>query len=279
VEIRVYSNSNKYSIKDILFSSFKGFKNSFYLAKQLAKRDINAQYRQSVLGVFWALVPVLINAFVWIFLQSTGAIEVSSTNIPYPLFVLVGTTVWSIFGECLNMSITSVKSNIAIITKINFEKEALITLGFIKLFFNLLIKFALIFFLMIYFRVVPTTSILYFLPLLLVTMLLFISIGTLITPIGVLYSDVSKLIPLALQILLYVTPVLYVMPKNGLLKIIMSLNPLTYIIVDLRNSLTGSNIEHWSFWIGASVVTLVLTVLAMIVYRISMPIITERMSS
>lgn len=279
METRVYSNSNKYSIKEILLSSIKGYLSSFYLAKQLAKRDIKAQYRQSVLGVFWALVPVLMSAFVWILLQMSGAIQLSATGIPYPLFVLVGTTVWSIFGECLTMSITTVNSNINIITKINFEKEALITLGFLKLLFNLLIKLALIFVFMIYFQVVPTLSLLYFIPLLLVTMLFFISIGILITPLGVLYSDISRLIPVALQLIMYITPVLYVMPSTGFLKTIMSFNPLTYFIVDLRNCLTGMPIEYWSFWLGALVVTLLLSVLSMVVYRVSMPIITERMSS
>lgn len=279
MEIRIYSNSNKYSIKDILLSSFKGFKTSFYLAKQLARRDVKAQYRQSILGVFWALIPILINAVVWIFLQSTGAIKLSPTSIPYPLFVLVGTTIWSIFGESLNMTILTVKSNINIITKINFEKEALITLGFIKLIFNLLIKFGLIFFFMIYFQVVPTISFLYFFPLLIITMLFFISLGTIITPLGVLYGDVSRFIPIALQILMYVTPVLYVMPSDGFLKLIMNMNPLTYFIVDLRNCITGAPIEHWFFWICIFIITLILTIAAMIIYRVSMPILTERMSS
>lgn len=279
METRIYSNSNKYSVKQILLASIKGFKNSFYLAKQLAKRDVKAQYRQSVLGVFWALIPVLINAFVWILLQSSGAIKLSETNIPYPLFVLIGTTIWSIFGECLTMPINTVNSNIGIITKINFDKEALITLGFLKLMFNLLIKLGLIIVFMLAFQVVPSSSILFFIPLLFITMLFFISIGTLIAPIGILYSDISRMIPIALQLLMYVSPVLYITPKVGFLKTIMTLNPLSYFIIDIRNTLTAMPVEHWCFWVGTLILTLVVTLLAMIVYRVSMPIITERMSA
>ena len=279
METRVYSNNNKYSIKDIVLSSIKGFKSSFYLAKQLAKRDVKAQYRQSVLGILWAIIPVLINAFVWILLQSSGAVKLTATAVPYPLFVMVGTTIWAIFGECLTMSITTVNANKNIITKINFEKEALITLGFIKLIFNLLIKFGLIIAFMLYFQIVPTASILYFIPLLLLTMLFFVSVGILITPLGVLYGDISRLIPIALQFLMYVTPVLYLVPKDGFLKSIMAINPMTYFITDLRSTLTGMPVEHWSFWIVTFIVTLFLALLAMIVYRVSMPILTERMSS
>ena len=279
METRIYSNSNKYSIKDIIVSSLRGYKSSFYLARQLATRDLKAQYRQSILGVFWALLPVLMSAFVWIFLQASGAIQLTATGIPYPLFVLIGTTIWSIFSECLNMPIGTVRGNVNIITKINFEKEALITLGFIKLLFNLLIKFSLIAAFMIYFQVAPTTSILFFIPLLFITIFFFISVGILITPLGMLYGDVSRLIPIAMQFLMYITPVLYVMPKEGVLKNFMSINPLTYFIIDLRNSLTGMPIENFTFWFTILFVTLLISLLAIIVYRVSMPIITERMSS
>ena len=78
---------------------------------------------------------------------------------------------------------------------------------------------------------------------------------------------------------MYVTPVLYITPKVGMLKTIITINPLTYFIIDLRNSLTGMSIENGYFWVGAFFVTVLSSVLAMIVYRISMPIITERMSS
>lgn len=279
LETRIYSNSNKYSIRQLLLESLKGYKNSFYLAKQLAKRDITSQHRQSIFGIFWVILPVLMNALVWIFLQSSGTINLTATSIPYPLFVLVGTTVWSIFGECLNMPIGTINGNRGIITKINFEKEALITLGFIKVGFNLLIKLGMILFFILYFQVVPTVSIVLFFPFLLLMMLFFISVGIIIAPIGILYNDISRFIPIALQLLMYITPVLYVIPESGLMQKIMSLNPLSYIITDIRNTLTGMPIENGIFWLFFLLVTLFLSLIAMVVYRVSMPIITERMSA
>lgn len=279
LETRIYSNSTKYSIKQILIKSIKGYSSSFHLAKQLAKRDIASLHRQSVFGIFWVILPVVMNALVWIFLQSSGTIQLTPTNIPYPLFALVGTTIWSIFGECLNMPMSTINGNRGIITKINFEKEALISLGFIKIGFNLLIKLGMILFFIIYFQVVLTESILFFFPFLVLMMLFFTSIGTIISPIGILYNDISKFIPIGLQLLMYITPVLYVVPKSGLMQTIMSLNPLSYIITDIRNTLTGMSIENGFFWLGFLIVTLFLSLIAMVVYRVSMPIITERMSA
>ena len=279
METRVYSNSNKYSIRQILFESLRGYKNSFYLAKQLAVRDIRSQYRQSILGVFWGLVPVLSNAFVWIFLQSSGTIKLDSTNVPYPLFVVLGTTIWSLFSECLMMPISTVNANIGIITKINFDKEALISLGFIKILFNLSIKLGLILFFLIYFQIMPSSSFIMFVPILGLIMLLFISLGIILTPIGVLYNDVNKFIPFLFQLLMYVSPVLYLTPKEGFMEKIININPLSYIIIDIRNTLTGMPIENWFFLLAIFIFTIIIALFSLIVYRVSMPILTERMSS
>ncbi|MGQ7945260.1 ABC transporter permease [Flavobacterium sp. WC2509] len=262
----------------IIKSSVKGFKDSFYLAKQLAKRDIKAQYRQSFLGVFWAIFPVLINSLVWIFLQSSGTIQMTATNVPYPAFVLIGTTLWGIIGECINLTSQSVNANKSIITKINFDKEALITLGLIKFFFNFLIKIGLIVLFLIFFKIVPSIEILFFIPLLFLSIIFFVAIGTLLMPISLLYTDISRLIPIALQFLMYATPVVYAVPPDGLMRKVMLWNPLSYIIVDMRNVLTGYGIENPYFWSFGLLITIVLCTIALVVYRVSMPILTERMS-
>ena len=278
LEKHIYTSSNSYSFWDVVKASLKGFKDSFYLARQLAKRDIKAQYRQSFLGVFWAIFPVLINSLVWIFLQSSGTITVTETNVPYPAFVLIGTTLWGIIGECINLTSQNVNANRSIITKINFDKEALITLGLIKFFFNFLIKMGLIILFLIFFKIVPSIEILYFLPLLFFCVVFFVAIGTLLMPISLLYTDISRLIPVGLQFLMYATPVVYAMPADGLMRKIMLLNPLSYIITDLRNVLTGYGIENPIFWFFGLLVTVVLSIFALVVYRVSIPILTERMS-
>ncbi|MDF2447549.1 MAG: hypothetical protein K0R26_53 [Bacteroidota bacterium] len=279
METRVYQSTKNYSISAVVKESLQGYKQSFYLAKQLAKRDISAQYRQSILGVFWAIAPIIMNAIVWIFLNGTGTIKLAQTSIPYPLYVIIGTTLWAIFTDCILLTITSVNANKSIITKINFQKEALITLGFIKLLFNLLIKFILVIVLMLYYHIPISSSIIYFIPFMLISMLALISIGILITPIGILYQDISKAVPIAMQILMYATPVVYVMPKTGFIKTLMELNPFSYLIINIRNSLTGYPIENLHVLIFYAIVSIVLFFVSIVVYRIAIPIITERMSA
>jgi lipopolysaccharide transport system permease protein len=279
VEERIYKSTSSYSLITILKECLLGYRQSFYLARQLAIRDVNAQYRQSVLGIFWAIAPVVLNAAIWIFLNGTGTVQLPATKVPYPLFVVIGTTIWSVFVDCLLLSISSVNANKSIITKINFQKEALVTLGILKLFFNLLIKLGLVAALMIYYQVGLSLSFLAFVPLLGVIMMAFISIGILLTPIGVLYTDISRIIPIFMQILMYLSPVVYNEPKVGLMKTIMQWNPLTYLMTDIRNSLTGFGIENGPFILVFAAITIVVALFSMIVYRIAMPIITERMSA
>ncbi len=279
LEKRVYSSNKQYRFTKILQASLLGFKNSFYLAKQLALRDLKAQYRQSLLGVFWAFAPLIINSLVWIFLQGSGTIKLSETNVPYPLFVIIGTTLWSFFGEALQLTMQSVKGNMSILTKVNFDKEALITLGMLKYSVNILLKFAIIALFMVYYQVVPSWEVVWFLPLLLVAMLFFISIGILITPFGLLYNDVGRMIPIGMQFLMYITPVVYAFPKDGLMYDIMRWNPIAYLLQDLRQVLTGYGLEYGYFWLGFALISLVLFILGLVVYRVSIPIITERMSA
>jgi lipopolysaccharide transport system permease protein len=275
---KYYTSNSNYSLLQIIKSSLNGYKQSFYLAKQLATRDIKAQYRQSLLGIFWALSPVIMSAAVWIFLQGTGTIKLSSTNIPYPLYVVIGTTFWSVLVDCLLMPTDIINSNKSIITKVNFQKEALITTGIIKLFFNLIIKLGLVIILLIIFKQTPSASVIFFIPLLLFVLTLFISLGIIISPFGVLYSDISRGITVVMQLLMYFTPVVYALPKSGFLKLVMMYNPLSYIIVNVRNSLTGGDVSLW-FIIVLAGISFFLSFIAMIIYRISMPIITERMSA
>lgn len=278
LEVRIYNSNRQYSLKSIIQESFSGFVNSYYLAKQLASRDIKAMYRQSLFGFFWAVAPAFMSAAVWIFLQGTGTIKLSATSIPYPLYVVLGTTFWGLLNECLMLPMQSITSNQSVITKINFQKEALITLGILKLGFNLLIKFFILVLFLFWFKVSPAISFLYFIPILVLTIISFVSIGIIISPIGVLYSDVSRLIAIAMQLLMYLSPVVYAAPKQGMMKWVMELNPLSHVIDNIRNSLTGEAVNP-VFVLSLIVFALVSSIIAMIIYRVSMPVITERMSS
>ena len=137
----VYTSDKKTHFFQELKSIWRDIKSSNFLAYQMTKRDIQSQHRQSLLGFFWILAPVIINSLVWLFLNGAGVVKVNTPDgTPYPVFVILGTTIWSIFAEAIQSPIISVNAGKSIISKINFPKEALLMKGFYTSLFNLIIK-------------------------------------------------------------------------------------------------------------------------------------------
>jgi lipopolysaccharide transport system permease protein len=114
----------------LLRSMWQDLKASKELSWRLFIRDIFAQYRQSLLGIFWAFLPPIVMGLVFIILRSKNVVNFGETDIPYPVFALVGTTLWQVFTESLNAPLKSVTMARPMLAKINFPREALIVSAF-----------------------------------------------------------------------------------------------------------------------------------------------------
>ncbi|RSK40523.1 ABC transporter permease [Mangrovimonas spongiae] len=279
LETRVYQKENNLRFGRLLRASLTDIISSRFLATQLAVRDIKAQYRQSYFGILWAFITPLTTAFVWIFLNSTGTIRLTDTGVPYPVYAFSGTLLWSIIKESINTPMSSTNAAKSILTKINFPKEALVVSGIFKLLFNSAIKVLLLVVFIFVFGVGFHWSLL-LLPFALLAAVFFgITIGLFITPIGMLYKDVSRLISFGLGFVMYVTPVVYAIPKEGIMRSIMLWNPFTPIIVTARDMALGQPLQFLPYYIGLLLVCVPLLCLGLVFYRLSIPIIVERMSA
>ena len=98
LETRVYQKENGTNLIVLLTESLRDIKASLFLAKQLSVRDIKAQYRQSYLGMVWIFITPLTTAFVWVFLNMSGTINLTDTGIPYPVYAFTGVLFWSILN-------------------------------------------------------------------------------------------------------------------------------------------------------------------------------------
>jgi lipopolysaccharide transport system permease protein len=249
------------------------------LAWRLAVRDISAQYRQSVLGVLWAIIIPLANTGVWLFLTSSKVIQVAETSVPYPVYVFTGTILWSILIDALNSPLMQVNANKPLLSKINFPREALILSGIFQTIFNGLIKIGILVLVLPFLGVHPGFGGL-LIPITVIALVLAgTAIGLLITPIGVLYGDIGKAIPLITQFLMYLSPVVFPLAESGLSSKIMLLNPLTPLIINARSTFTGQPLELLVPWIISCLCSLLLLGIVWVVYRLAMPILIERMSA
>lgn len=276
LETRTYQKEQNIRFFKLLFASLRDVKQSLFLARQLATRDIKAQYRQSYLGIIWAFIGPLTTALVWIFLNSSGTIRLSDTGIPYPVYAFSGTLIWSIIVASINSPMQSTNASKGILTKINFPKEALVLSGIYKLLFDSLIKvLMLLLFVFIYGIGFYWTLLLF--PFAILGAILFgTTIGLFITPLGMLYKDVGKLISFGMRFLMYVTPVVYAIPKTGVMKTVMTWNPITPIVLTARDLIVGFTPEYSNYFIVVLVICLPLLCIGLVFYRISIPIIVER---
>lgn len=273
----VYTSDKKTHFFQELKAIYKDIRSSSFLAYQMAKRDLQSQYRQSLMGFFWAFAPIITNSVVWLFLNSSGTVNVNAeSSVPYVVFVIIGTTLWSIFTESLLIPLTSVNAAKSILSKINFPKEALLISGLYKMIFNLVLKLLLIAAILLIYGINPGSSVVAFPFILLVITISSFSLGLLLTPIGLIYTDISKLLTTAVAFIMYITPVVYAVPKQGLFKKLFELNPLTYMFNDARSSLINLPLENTPFIIISAAISFLVMLVSLVIFRKSMPIIIEK---
>ena len=276
LETRIYQKENNVKLGKLLKESISDIWKSRFLSWQLAERDIKAQYRQSYLGIIWAFITPLATAAVWIFLNLSGTIRVTDTGIPYPVYAFSGTLLWSIITSAINTPTQSTNSAKGLLSKINFPKEALIISGIYKLLFNSSIKILLLVVFVFLFGLDFHWSLL-LLPFAILGSILFgISIGLFLTPISMLYQDVGKIISMGFSFLMYVTPVVYAIPKTGFMREVMEINPFTSIIITSRDFITGAPPQFLNYYIILMICTIPLLLLGLLLYKISIPILVER---
>jgi len=252
---------------------------SWHLAWRLAKRDISAQYRQSFLGYLWAFIMPIANTAVWIMLNRSGVVRIADTAIPYPVYVFTGTMIWQMLVEAVQSPLQQVTMSRSFLTKLNFPREALIVAGLLKQAFSLIVKFLILVPAIILLGVTPDWHLLIAPLALLVTVLTGSAVGLLISPIGMLYNDVGRVIPLLAQFFMYITPVVFAVPSSGLMAQVFRWNPATPLVLTSRAWLTGTETPAFVPFLVVAGLAFILLFIGGLLYRLALPILIERLSA
>jgi len=252
---------------------------SHELALRLFIRDVSAQYRQSLLGIFWAFLPPIITGLVFIILQSKRVVNFGETDIPYPVYAIVGTTLWQLFSESISAPLQSVEKARSMLSKINFPREALFVSAFYQMVLSTAIKSVIIAGILIAFEVQVTLGLLLAPVAVLVIILLGMSVGIFLTPIGTLYSDIQRGLLMIMQLWFFVTPVVYPPPQSFPYSLIATVNPVSPILIGARDLITKGELDNMCAFLITACLTLVALLISWLLYRVSLPIIVERMSA
>jgi lipopolysaccharide transport system permease protein len=210
-------------------------------------------------------------------LNSSGVVKVAETGIPYPAFVMIGTLLWQAFLESLTKPIMSLNGAKAMLTKLNFPRIAPVIAGIGQTTLTAAIRLVLLIPIFVFAGVEASWTLVFFPFAYLSMVLLGVAIGSFLTPIGLLYSDIAKAVGLLGQFAMYATPVVYPMATGGFLGWVNKFNPVTYLIEIGRATLVGGPFHHLSIALIISGCAFVLLLIGWAIFHITVPRIIERM--
>jgi lipopolysaccharide transport system permease protein len=234
------------------------YRELFYI---LAWRDISVRYKQTAIGVIWAVLRPFLGMVIFTIVFGRLA-KMPSAGIPYPILVFAAMLPWQFFANSLTESSTSLVVNTNLISKVYFPRLIIPAGAVITSLVDLMISAALLGLLMIWFRYMPDWRVLT-LPIL--TLMAFLSAlgpGLLITALNVQFRDFRYVIPFVVQFGLFISPVGFlsnVIPANW--RLLYSLNPMVGVIDGFRWAICrGTPIYLPGFFISIAVITLFLLV-------------------
>lgn len=210
------------------------------LALQIAMRDITVRYRQTALGAAWAVLQPI--GFMVVFSLFFGSLAgVSSDGLPYPLFSLAALVPWTFFGNALLLGSDSLVGNSALVSKIYFPRifmpAGIVVAGFVDLGISLVILLALV----LIWGLVPSAAILMLPVLVAIAAAAALGVSAALSAINVRYRDVRYVVPFAIQMWLFATPVAY---PSSLIeepwRTISAVNPMVGVVEGFRWATLGS---------------------------------------
>jgi len=224
-------------------------------------RDFKVRYKQTMIGVLWAIFQPFVTMVVFsVFFGKLAGMP--SDGIPYPIFVYSGLLFWQFFSSALSQTSNSLVSNANIITKVYFPRLILPISGVITKFVDFFIASLILVGLMIYYGYTPNMIGILILPLLLlITFMTAVGGGLFLASMNVKYRDVQYVLPFFIQILLFVTPVIYPTSIAGKYSWMLAINPMTGVIKAARAALFGNAPINWKL-LGISfiAVSVILTI-------------------
>ena len=260
-------------------SMISDFPQSRALAWRMLLRDTRAMYQQSLLGYVWLFVPSLATVLVWVALNRTSLVNIQAGTVPYPLFVITGTVLWTAFNSAVMAMQEIMGGARGMLSKVNFPHEALIITAFGKALLNGAIPALLLIPALLIYRTAPGFSALLFPLGFLLIILLGCAIGLFFVPIGALYNDVGRAIQLGLRFGFFVTPVIYALPAAGTTRSLLLWNPVTAPLVSSRSWLVGGESVLILETLLVLVFSIVLLIVSAIMFKVVMPHLIERLSS
>jgi len=248
------------------------------LVWQLFKRDFLMQYKKSFLGVGWILLAPLIGFASWVFMNAAGVINPGDMDFPYPAFVLISTTLWGFFTNSVIAASRTLKAGEGFIGQVHYPHHIMLIKELLQSYCNFLISFVFVTVLLMCFNV-TLTGYYYATPLLVVPMMvLAAALGLSLSIVNVVSMDIDKMIGYLLNFFMFLTPVVYTADnKTGIVKLILTCNPMTYLHGCARDLIVFGHTENGDVFVCLAMAAFLFLLLSMRWFYVAEEKVIEKM--
>jgi len=237
---------------------------------QLAWRDIQVRYKQSIVGIGWAIFVPLMQTLIFAVIQRAQIMSINTGNVPYVVFAYVGMVPWTFFQTSLTHATTSLTQNRGLVTKIYFPREVFPLAKVLASALDFAIAFVITFGLMLYYRM-PLRATVVVVPILLaIEFLLTSGIGFFLAMGNLFYRDVQHVAGVLLRMWMFATAVIYpIKVSRPRLQMLINLNPMTPIINAFRDVVIAGRMPNaMELWPATAMAVVVFAVGWTIFHRV-----------
>ncbi|MFH1478608.1 MAG: ABC transporter permease [Candidatus Omnitrophota bacterium] len=231
-------------------------------------RDLKVRYKQTAIGALWVIFQPLIAMLIFTFFFGRFA-KMPSDGVPYPIFVYVGLLLWNYFSFGLSNSSNSMISNANIIQKIYFPRLIIPLSSSLVGLVDFIIASVILIVLMLYYQYTPSIEGILYMPLLVfITFLSSIGLGCFLASINVKYRDIRYVVPFFIQMLMFLTPVIYPVSMLGdKFKWFLAINPMSGVIETARGAILGIRVVDWQILSISMLISLSLFIFGIVYFR------------
>jgi lipopolysaccharide transport system permease protein len=222
-------------------------------------RDVKVKYKQTLLGMAWAVIQPVMTMLVFTFVFGSVA-KVATDGIPYPIFSFAALLPWGLFEVALNQGSRSLVAHNNMVTKIYFPRLILPIASVFAGLVDFIIAFVILVVLMVYYRMQPAYELLWTLPFfILLAIVTALGVALWLSAINVKYRDVNQALPFLTRFWLFVTPIAYssdIISEKW--QLLYYLNPMAGVVNGFRWALLGiGNGPDLALWISVAISILI----------------------
>lgn len=252
---------------------------SRHVIARLFWRDFIAQFRQKILGYFWALLSPLLGIVSFLFLFFIGVLKPGQGEIPYTLYVLVGSTIWGCLPGAMGAVSGGLQAQADLIMRTRIPKLALAVSSLASLLYGIVISMATMTILFLVMGVTPSWWFLAYPLLILPMVLLGTAAGLVLSVLGPIARDLVPLASQALALVMYITPVIYLQStiQNPIVKTLIEWNPITYLVDIPRSLICLGRTENIGAFLWVAIGTVALVIIGLRIFYLLEDLVAERL--